>query len=165
MRLMVCSMALLAALTAETWAATRAYVMNGLFVGTGLATIAARLREHGYIVFYGSYTQDRDFTADACAHIDDRIVVIGHSFGAERAAHVATQAAACGARDVTLIGIDPAAPVSVSGVAHAINFVGEYHGTIFGAQNIPMPGYTHMSILESPEVQQRILQEAEAGGP
>ena len=65
---------------------TRAYVMNGLFVGTGLATIAARLRQRGYIVAYGSYKQDRAFAADACAHPADRIVVIGHSFGAEAAA-------------------------------------------------------------------------------
>ncbi len=162
-------MALLAALTTdalttEAWAAPRAYVMNGLFVGTGLATIAARLRERGYIVAYGSYTQDRAFAADACAHPEDRIVVIGHSFGAERAARVATQAAACGARDVTMIGVDPAAPAAVSGVAHAVNFVGEYRGTIAGAQNIPVPGYTHMGIMESPAVQERILEEAESAG-
>jgi pimeloyl-ACP methyl ester carboxylesterase len=138
---------------------TRAYVMNGLFVGTGLATIAGRLRERGYIVAYGSYRQDRAFAADACAHPADRIVVIGHSFGAEAAARVATQAAACGARDVTMIGVDPAAPSEVRGVSHAVNFVGEYRGTIAGAQNIPVPGYTHMSIMESPTVQQRILSE------
>jgi pimeloyl-ACP methyl ester carboxylesterase len=168
MRLMSYAMVLLtalttAALTTEARAATRAYLMNGLFVGTGLATIAARLRERGYIVTYGSFEQDREFAADACAHPDDRIVVIGHSFGAERAARVATRAAACGARDVTLIGIDPAAPATVSGVAHAVNFVGEYRGTIAGAQNIPVPGFTHMGIMESPAMQQRIVEEAEAG--
>jgi pimeloyl-ACP methyl ester carboxylesterase len=163
-------MALLAALTAQAlttpaWAAvTRAYVMNGLFIGNGLAIIAQRLRERGYIVSYGNFDQDRDFAADACAHTGDRIVVIGHSFGAERAARVATQAAACGARDVTLIGIDPAAPAAVSGVAHAVNFVGEYHGTIAGAQNIPVPGFTHMGIMESPAMQERILQEAGPAG-
>ena len=81
--------------------------MNGLFVGTGLATIAWRLREHGYIVAYASYKQASAFATDACAHPADRIIVIGHSFGAEAAARVATQAAACGARDVTLIGVDP----------------------------------------------------------
>jgi len=156
-------MALLAALTTESWAATRAYVMNGLFVGTGLATIAARLRERGYIVTYGSFQQNRQFAADACAHTDDRIVVIGHSFGAERAAEVATAAAACGARDVTLIGIDPSQPVEVRGVAHAVNFVGELGGTIAGAQNIPVPGFTHMSIIESPAMQDRILQEVDQG--
>jgi hypothetical protein len=161
MRLICCCMALLAALTTQSWAASRAYVMNGLFAAPGLAVIAARLRERGYIVAYGNFDQDRAFAADACAHPDDRIVVIGHSFGAERAAKVATQAAACGARDVTLIGVDPAAPAAVSGVAHAVNFVGEYHGTIAGAQNIPVPGFTHMSIMESPAIQERILQEAE----
>jgi len=168
MRLMPYFMVLLtavttAALTTDAWAATRAYVMNGLFVGTGLATIAGRLRERGYIVAYGSFDQDRVFAADACAHPGDRIVVIGHSFGAERAAKVATQAAACGARDVTMIGIDPAAPATVSGVAHAVNFVGEYHGTIAGAQNIPVPGFTHMGIMESPAMQERIVEEAEQG--
>ena len=161
MRLMCCSMVLLAALTTDCWAATRAYVMNGLFVGTGLATIAWRLRERGYIVAYGSYRQDRAFAADACAHPADRIVVIGHSFGAEAAARVATQAAACGARDVTMIGVDPAAPSTVSGVSHAVNFVGEYRGTIAGAQNIPVPGYTHMGIMESSALQERILSEVE----
>ena len=156
-------MALLAALTTNSWAATRAYVMNGLFVGTGLATIAAQLRGRGYIVTYGSYEQNRQFAADACAHRDDRIVVIGHSFGAERAAEVASAAAACGARDVTMIGVDPSAPAVVSGVAHAVNFVGELGGTIAGAQNIPVPGYSHMGIMESPAMQARILQEVEQG--
>jgi hypothetical protein len=154
-------MALLVVLTTDSWAATRAYVMNGLFVGTGLATIAGRLRQRGYIVLYGSFSQDRAFAADACAHTDDRIIVIGHSFGAERAARVATEAAACGARDVTLIGIDPSQPAAVSGVAHAVNFVGEMGGTIAGAENIPVPGYTHMGIMESPAVQERILSEAQ----
>ncbi len=102
MRLMCCCMAVLVSLTTDSWATTRAYVMNGLFVGTGLATIAWRLRERGYIVMYGSYRQDRAFATDACAHPADRIIVIGHSFGAEAAARVATQAAACGARDVTI---------------------------------------------------------------
>jgi pimeloyl-ACP methyl ester carboxylesterase len=154
-------MALLAALTTESWAAHRAYVMNGLYVGTGLAKIAGRLRERGYIVAYGSYTQAAAFAADACTHPSDRIVVIGHSFGAEAAARVATQAAACGVRDVTMIGVDPAGPSAVRGVAHAVNFVGEYRGTITGAQNIPVAGYSHMGIMESPEVQERILSEAE----
>jgi hypothetical protein len=167
MRLASCFTALLAALTtqalsSEARAASRAYVMNGLFVGNGLATIAQRLRERGYIVSYGSYMQDRAFAADACGHPTDHIVVIGHSFGAEAAARVATQAAACGARDVTMIGVDPAAPVEVRGVAHAVNFVGEYHGTIAGAQNIPVPGFTHMGIMESPDMQARILQEADS---
>jgi len=163
MRLVLCSIALLAALSTDACAATRAYVMNGLFVGHGLAEIAARLREHGYIVTYGNFDQDRQFAADACAHAQDRIVVIGHSFGAERAARVASAAAACGARDVTLIGVDPSQPVAVTGVAHAVNFVGELGGTIAGAQNIPVPGYTHMGIMDSPAVQERILEEAEQG--
>ena len=44
-------------------------------------------------------------------------------------------------------------------MSHAVNFVGEYRGTIAGAQNIPLPGYTHMGIMESPALQQRILSE------
>jgi len=68
--------------------------MIGLFVGTGLATIAWRLRERGYIVAYGSSIRDRAFAADACAHPADRIVLIGRSSGAEAAAQVATEAAA-----------------------------------------------------------------------
>ena len=59
MRLLCCCMALLAALTTDSSAATRAYVMNGLFVGHGLAVIADRLRQRGYIVAYGSYEQNR----------------------------------------------------------------------------------------------------------
>jgi len=169
MRLVSCCVVLLAALTTDAlstaaWAATRAYVMNGLFVGTGLARIADQLRARGDIVFYGSFEEDRAFAADACAHIQDRIVVIGHSFGAERAAEVATQAAACGARDVTLIGVDPSQPLQVNGVAHAVNFVGEMGGTIAGAQNIPVPGYIHMGIMESPAVQARILSEVDSPG-
>jgi hypothetical protein len=156
-------MAALAALTTAACAATRAYVMNGLFVGHGLAVVADQLRQRGYIVSYGSYEQNRQFAADACAHTDDRIIVIGHSFGAERAAEVATQAAACGARDVTMIGIDPSTSVAVSGTVHAVNFVGELGGTIAGAENIPVPGYTHMGIIDSPAVQQRILEIVDQG--
>jgi hypothetical protein len=163
MRLICCSMALLAALTTGAAAATRAYVMNGLFVGHGLAVVAEALRQRGYIVAYGSYEQNRQFAADACAHPDDRIVVIGHSFGAERAAEVATQAAACGARDVTMIGVDPSQSVAVASSVHAINFVGELGGTVAGAENIPVPGYTHMGIIDSPAVQQQILQAVERG--
>ncbi|HUI12408.1 MAG TPA: hypothetical protein VL048_02945 [Xanthobacteraceae bacterium] len=163
MRLICCSMALLAALTTGAAAATRAYVMNGLFVGHGLAVVAEALRQRGYIVAYGSYEQNRQFAADACAHPDDRIVVIGHSFGAERAAEVATQAAACGARDVTMIGVDPSQSVAVASSVHAINFVGELGGTVAGAENIPVPGYTHMGIIDSPAVQQQILQAVEQG--
>ena len=72
---------------------------------------------------------------------------------------MATQAAACGARDVIMIGVDPAAPSEIRGVSHAVNFVGEYRGTIAGAQNIAVPGYTHMGIMESPAMQERILSE------
>ncbi len=163
MRVVLCSLAFVAALTTGAAAATRAYVMNGLFVGHGLAAVAAALRQRGYIVAYGSYEQNRQFAADACAHPDDRIVVIGHSFGAERAAEVATQAAACGARDVTMIGVDPSQSVAVASSVHAINFVGELGGTIAGAQNIPVPGYTHMGIMDSPQVQQWILQAVDQG--
>jgi hypothetical protein len=163
MRLFFCTLALLAAVTTGAAAANRAYVMNGLFVGHGLAVVADRLRQRGYIVAYGSFEQSRAFAADACAHIGDRIVVIGHSFGAERAAEVATRAAACGARDVTMIGIDPSQSVAVAGVPHAVNFVGELGGTVAGAQNIPVPGYTHMGIMDSPAMQDRIVQEADQG--
>ena len=163
MRILLCSLALLAGLTSGAAAANRAYVMNGLFVGNGLAIVADLLRQRGYIVAYGSFEQSREFAADACAHIGDRIVVIGHSFGAERAAEVATRAAACGARDVTMIGVDPSQSVAVSGVARAVNFVGEMGGTVAGAQNIPVPGYTHMGIMDSPAMQQRIVQEADQG--
>ena len=48
-------------------------------------------------------------------------------------------------------------------MAHAVNFVGELGGTIAGAQNIPVPGYTHMGIMDSPAVQQRILEEVDQG--
>jgi hypothetical protein len=101
--------------------------------------------------------------ADACAHPSDRIVVIGHSYGADAAAAmVAPQAAACGASDVAMITVDPAnvAP-AVRGVSHIVNFfVGQYGVTIPGAQNIQVHGHDHMSILEDPAVQERILSEA-----
>jgi hypothetical protein len=153
-------MALLAALAMESRAADRAYVMNGFWAGPGMAKIAGRLREHGYIVAHGSYTQAAAFPADACAHPVDRIVVIGHSFGADAAARVAPQVAACGAGDVTMISIDAANPsIAVRGVSRVVNFVGEYGITIAGAQNIAVPNVSHMTILESPAVQERILSE------
>jgi len=60
-----------------------------------------------------------------------------------------------------MISVDPANPaIAVSGVSNVVNFVGEYGITITGAQNIKVPGVSHMGILESPAVQQRILSEA-----
>jgi hypothetical protein len=157
MRLLVCCIVLAVMFASECSAATRAYVMNGLFVGTGLAQIGERLRARGNIVTIGSYARAGEYAADACAHPRDRIVVIGHSFGATAAAEVATRAAACGARDVTMIGIDPASGgASVHG-ARAVNFVGEYGNAISGALNIRVPGATHMGILESPAFQARVL--------
>jgi len=162
MRLFCCCIALAAMFASECSAATRAYVMNGLYVGDGLARVAERLRARGDIVQFGSYTQADAFAADACAHRSDRIVVVGHSFGAQAAARVATQARACGARAVTMIGIDPPkGDTSVRGVSRAVNFVGEYEGTIAGARNVPVPGYSHMGIMESPAMQARILSAAQ----
>jgi dienelactone hydrolase len=157
MRLICCTIVFVCVLTSQCWAATRAYVMNGLFVGTGLAKIAARLRARGDIVEYGSYSQAGDYAADACAHRRDRIIVIGHSFGATAAVEVATKASACGARNVTMISIDPASAASVWGPARAVNFVGAFGNTVAGARNIPVPGFTHMGILESPAFQARVL--------
>ena len=39
--------------------------------------------------------------------------------------------------------------------------VGAYTREIAGVQNILVPGYTHMGIMESPAVQERILSEVE----
>ncbi len=46
-------------------------------------------------------------------------------------------------------------------MSHAVNFVGAYRRTIAGAQNIPVSGYTHMGIMESPVMQERTLPEVE----
>ena len=90
---------------------TRAYVMNGLFVGTGLATIAARTspaRLHRRL--------RRLLASQLCgrcrAHPADRIVVIGHSFGAEAAARCRPRRRPV-ARDLIMIHIDAEAPSEV----------------------------------------------------
>jgi len=161
MRLLYCCIAFALMFTSECSAATRAYVMYGGIVGAGLAKIAASLRARGDIVEYGSYTQAAEFGADACAHTRDRIVVIGHSFGGTAAVEVATKASTCGARNVTMISIDPASSGAVQGPARAVNFVGEYGNSIAGARNIPVPGFTHMGILENPAFQARVLSAAQ----
>ena len=70
---------------------------------------------------------------------------------------MATQAAACGVRPRDHDRHRSGGPSAVRGVVHAVNFVGEKGGTITGAQNIPVAGCSHMGIMESPEVQERIL--------
>jgi hypothetical protein len=154
--------AALLASASQAHSATRAYVLNGLIAGNGLEQIGQRLRARGDIVVVGSYTRADEFAAEACAHRGDRLIVIGHSLGAEAAASVATQARSCGVRSVTMIGIDPPkSDAAVKGVGRAVNFVGALAGTISGARNVPTPGYGHMEIIERPEIQARILAAAE----
>jgi hypothetical protein len=43
-----------------------------------------------------------------------------------------------------------------------VNFAGEYGITITGAQNINVPGVSHMGIVESPTVQKRTIESCAA---
>jgi hypothetical protein len=139
---------------------TRVYVMNGVVSGPGLQRIADRLRNRGAIVEVGSFLQESSFAKDACDHRDSHIVVIGHSAGALAAASLANDAHSCGARNVTMVGIDPPPfGAKVTGV-RATNFVGSFNGTIGGARNIPAPGFGHMAILENASIQARVLSAA-----
>ena len=141
-------------------AATRAYLMSGLS-GAGsaaMSTMGAELQARGTIVTVGSYTQAGAFAADACAHRNDRIVVIGYSLGATAGAGLANAAQACGVRQVRLVGVDPpASDATVSRGVSATNFVGALQGTISGARNTPAPGYDHDGIINDPHMQARIV--------
>lgn len=164
MRLLSCGVAVAALLVCACQAecATRAYVMNGLISGPGLAKISDRLRARGDIVQIGSYGQVSEFAADACAHRGDRIVVVGHSLGAMAAAIFATKVRACGVYSVTMVGIDPPQnDLSVQGVPRAVNFVGSFDAPIAGARNVTVHGFSHMGILEDRGMQARILSAAE----
>lgn len=175
MRLLLCSLAIALTFTSAAQAATappadqaaapksrtvtRAYLLTGL-VGGGDAmnAMAAQLRAHGVLVTISSYTEADAIAADACAHRGDRLIIMGHSLGATASASIATKAAACGARNVTMVGIDPPNfGATVSGVSHAVNFVGELNGKIAGAQNIMVPGYGHWQIVDDPAMQRRFL--------
>ena len=143
-----CCVVIVAALSSQCWAesatdkrpdpagdtahksrvTTRAYVMNGL-LNTGMEGIAEKLRARGAIVEIGNWMQASTFAAEACAHRGDRIIVVGHSLGATAAARVATELRACGARNVTMVSIDPPATgASVPAGSHSVNFVGTFNG-------------------------------------
>lgn len=139
---------------------TRAYLMNGL-AGNAMEQIGEKLRARGAIVEVGSWTQADAFESEACAHRGDRIIVIGHSLGATAAARVATQARACGARNVTMVGIDPPATgASVPRGSRAVNFVGALNGSIEGARNVPVPGYDHNAVVTDSAMQNRVVSTA-----
>lgn len=139
----------------------RAYVMNGLIAGPGLARIADRLRARGIVVRMGWYSQASDFAADACVHRGSHIIIVGHSLGAAAATNMANEVHRCGVRSVTIVSIDPPNIGAVVEGVHAVNFVGAFNGHIAGARNISAPGYGHMDILESPTMQARILSAAQ----
>jgi hypothetical protein len=141
---------------------TRAYVMNGLlgevFNPKAMYEIAAKLRARGAIVEVGSWTQADEFEAEACAHYRDRIIIVGYSMGATKAASIATQVRAHGAHDVTLVGVDPPAiGGAVGGGVHAVNFVGVLGGSIAGARNIPVSGLGHLDIINDRAMQNRVI--------
>jgi hypothetical protein len=148
--------------THESKTVTRAYVMNGLlgevFNPKGMYEIAGKLRARGAIVRVGSWTQADEFEADACAHYRDRIIIVGYSMGAARAATIATEVRACGARGVTMIGVDPPAiGGAVGNGVHAVNFVGVLGGSIAGARNVPVPGLGHLDIINDRTMQNRVI--------
>jgi hypothetical protein len=140
--------------------ATRAYLMSGLngMGSDAMTRMGAELRARGSIVTIGNYIQASAFAADACAHRNDRILVVGYSLGATSGAGLANAARACGVRSVRLVGVDPPAlTASVSPGVSATNFVGALQGTIGGAHNTAAPGYDHAAIIDDPHMQARII--------
>jgi hypothetical protein len=141
---------------------THAYVMNGLlgevFNPKAMYEIAGKLRARGAIVEVGSWTLADEFKVEACAHYRDRIIIVGYSMGATRAASIATQVRACGASAVTMVGVDPPAIGGAVGEGvHAVNFVGVLGGSIAGARNVPVPGLGHLDIINDRTMQNRII--------
>jgi hypothetical protein len=139
---------------------TRAYLMSGFGdLGAGaMNTMGAKLRARGVVVTVGSYAQADTFAADACAHRNDQIIVIGYSLGATAGARLANAARACGVRYVRLVGIDPpGSDAAVSRGVNATNFVGALQGTISGARNTAAPGYDHAGIINNPRMQTRFV--------
>ncbi len=144
-------------------AGTRAYLMNGLMgealTGAAMTELATKFRGRGAEVVIGSWAQVATFTADACEHRGDHIVIVGHSLGALGAAKMATGVRACGARSVHVVMVDPPVNSSVGG-GNAVNFVGSFGGKISGAKNIPVSGHGHIDIMYDERMQSRILQAA-----
>lgn len=138
----------------------RVYVVRGL-IGTVVApmtAIAGELRGAGGDVVMGSWWQATALGFDACAHKAQPIIIVGHSLGGPAAAAIGNTAKACGAREVTVVSIDP--PPNGSAVVRGIratNFVGSLGGTIAGARNVPTPGYGHIAIINDRSMQTRIV--------
>ena len=142
---------------------TRAYLMSGSFdLGSGaMSAMGAKLRARGIIVTVGSYTQADAFAADACAHRNHGIIVVGYSLGAAAGVRLANAARACGIGRVRLVGVDP--PASDASVSHGVSatiFVGALQGRISGARNTPAPGYDHLGIINDRRMQARIVASA-----
>jgi hypothetical protein len=139
----------------------RVYVMNGLFgefMTNAMWAIGQRLRAKGAVVQVGSWTEANRFVADACTHRGDRIVFIGHSVGAVAAAGAVREAKACGARRVSMVGIDPPPLGSkIPKGVHAVVFVGVLQAPMEGAHNIPVAGHGHIGIVDDPNMQSRIV--------
>lgn len=141
--------------------AIRAYVMNGLFgelITGAMNRIGEKLRARGVMVQVGSWSQERSFVADACAHRQDRIIFIGHSLGAVAAAGAVKQAKACGVRRVSMVGIDPPdMGAAIPDGTHSVNFVGSFNASVKGAHNVPVSGHGHIAIINDPAMQDRIV--------
>jgi pimeloyl-ACP methyl ester carboxylesterase len=156
-------------LAGSAQAATRIYLMRGIggrMFSSAMDDEAAKLRRHGAIVTVGDWTQWADFAADAAAHPNDRIVLIGHSAGAWGAAQAANTLAARGRR-AKVVGIDPLCMAAeVDAAVNAVNFFstrcGLGGGEMAGARNIDVSGYgkDHIGIAADPRVQSRVLAEA-----
>lgn len=148
----------------EEFGGKRAYVVKGLLgevFTPGMNEIADRFRAMGFAVRVGNWTQSDDFIADACAHRQDRIIIVGHSMGAIEAANILTQAKACGAHNIAMVSVDPPpTAASVPAGSRAVNFVGVMSGTIAGARNIPVSGYGHLAIVDESAMQKRIVSTA-----
>jgi pimeloyl-ACP methyl ester carboxylesterase len=160
-----CAVAMLfaATLVSHAFAATRVYESGGagcpLFLG-GLQAIGAHLEARGAVVSVGCSFD----VAEIASHRGDRIVLIGHSYGALHAAAAARALKAYGIR-AAVIAIDPLwtpnVGASCAGVADCACFWGQGE-PMPRARNVRIPPARydiigHIEYAAQPNVQARVL--------
>jgi hypothetical protein len=158
----LCAAAAVALSVSHAHAATRVYLMRGLMeLSPGLETIGEMLRARGAVVTLGSWMQRGAFVQDALAHPHDRIIFGGHSMGAQEAFAAGAQLAARGIK-ARVIGLDPlcTSPRMSPGIS-GVNIWGNgcmgRPATVAGAQNVLIPGYSHINYCTDPRVQRAFV--------
>jgi predicted esterase len=147
---------------AQAQQVTRVYLLRGLGHLSNFAPLSRDLRSTGAVVRVYGWASWRNAVRDASRHRGDRIVVGGHSQGADRAL-VAGAALRARGVPVHVVSLDPLCtfPTAAPGL-FAVNIWGStcngYDGTVPGAKNIYIRDTSHVHYPADAEVRTMFVQ-------